>query len=172
MWITGSTYWYVCKIRKNCANNNEKELAEIKPKNTIIDIKNISKKEISLTDSTQILEKYFSKTTNHKIFFKYSEHKTTFSQKNITHFNKIKKYLKLYPKKKIVINSYTDNKGSSEYNLKLSKLRAKFIKKELLKLGFLDTQIIVLAKGEIKSKNLNSTEKLRTKNRKVEIQLK
>ena len=96
------------------------------------------------TDSAQLKEKYFSKID---IIYNHLKH-------NDEH---------------IEIIGHTDSKGDEDYNLELSKKRAKAVKKELEKLGIDPNRIKTDGKGESEPKAKNDTEEGRRINRRVEI---
>ena len=83
---------------------------------------------------------------------------------------KLAKFLKKHPDVKIEIDGYTDNVGSSEYNLRLSKKRAEAVK-EILVNEFLirPSRIIVKGFGEKYPLAPNTTPESRALNRRVEI---
>ncbi len=65
------------------------------------------------------------------------------------------------------ITGHTDNTGSNHTNIILGKKRADFIKQYLVKSGISDSRISVVSKGETEPIATNTTEKGRTKNRRV-----
>lgn len=79
----------------------------------------------------QLKEKWFT-FDNVKFVFGKSDEITQESQGQLQNLATI---LKAYPDAKIKIGGYTDKKGNDEGNLKLSQVRADFIKAELTKLG-------------------------------------
>ncbi|PIE86177.1 MAG: hypothetical protein CSA05_01870 [Bacteroidia bacterium] len=73
------------------------------------------------------------------------------------------------PKMKIKITGHTDNKGSTQYNLKLSKRRAEAVKKYLVERRRIDpSRIVTEGKGETEPLAPNTTEQGRAKNRRIE----
>lgn len=72
---------------------------------------------------------------------------------------------------KFIITGYTDNIGSDEANILLSKKRATSVKEYLVNKGMDKNRLIVIGKGEASPKYSNSTEYGRTKNRRVEIRI-
>ncbi|NPV12278.1 MAG: OmpA family protein [Ignavibacteria bacterium] len=69
----------------------------------------------------------------------------------------------------IRIEGHTDNVGSAEYNLKLSRERADAVKEFLIKNGIEQNRISVIGKGEEFPIADNETEIGRSLNRRVEI---
>ena len=64
---------------------------------------------------------------------------------------------------------YTDNEGSDDGNLELSKKRANSVKKRLLTQGVASSQIESDGKGEADPKASNDTESGRKANRRVTV---
>lgn len=69
------------------------------------------------------------------------------------------------------LEGHTDNKGSADYNLKLSKARANAVKKYLEDKGIKPTRIETEGFGSTKPIADNSTEEGREKNRRVEFKI-
>ena len=82
----------------------------------------------------------------------------------------IAEYLNSHPDKKYIIVGHTDNIGSFEANLKLSKERAESVGSELIsKYSVKTEQLITYGDGSTAPVATNKTEEGRTKNRRVEI---
>lgn len=73
--------------------------------------------------------------------------------------------------RKIVVEGHTDNIGSPEYNLKLSKERAQAVANYLIAKGIPKEKIAVIGYGKSKPLYPNDTEEHRAKNRRVEIKV-
>ncbi len=79
------------------------------------------------------------------------------------------------PNKKLNIAGYTDDKGTDDYNMQLSRARAETVKQQLVGLGVPETQVITTALG--KAQPLSPNQKAdgsddpqgRSKNRRAEI---
>lgn len=74
-----------------------------------------------------------------------------------------------YPDTNIVIYGYTDNKGSVDYNLKLSQERANSVKSYLVKKGLVSTRFTTTGMGIADPIETNDTDAGRSKNRRVEF---
>lgn len=72
---------------------------------------------------------------------------------------------------RFIISGYTDNIGSSESNLILSKNRANAVKSYFVENGLAEDRFVVIGKGDSFPKNSNLTEEDRRKNRRVEIRM-
>ena len=70
---------------------------------------------------------------------------------------------------KVELSGHTDNISEDEYNLELSKKRAKAVKDYLLRLGCNSEKIITIGYGESKPLNENKNNKERRINRRVEF---
>jgi len=75
------------------------------------------------------------------------------------------------PKISIEIAGHTDSTGSSEFNLKLSKLRAESVRDWLIRNGISSERLSTKGYGETKPVADNKTEEGRAKNRRTEIRI-
>ncbi len=81
----------------------------------------------------------------------------------------IAKFLKQYPETDITLEGYSSSVGDAEYNLALSKRRAKAVSKILIKEHSIDSsRVKTVAYGETKLKALGTSEESNAKNRRVE----
>ncbi len=71
--------------------------------------------------------------------------------------------------KNITINGFTDDVGSDEYNLSLSKKRAEAVKELFTNLGVNPSKVVTQGLGETNPKVANIDESNRKKNRRVEL---
>jgi len=85
--------------------------------------------------------------------------------------DEVVRYIENTPYKKLIVEGHTDNSGSAEYNLELSKKRAQTVANYLVEKGIPLDRIEVLGYGESRPKYPNTTEEGRAKNRRVEIKL-
>jgi len=83
--------------------------------------------------------------------------------------SRIADYLNNYPHRSILIEGFTDNIGSEEYNLKLSRERAGTVQRSLIRYGVSPHRISTVGLGESYPVASNSTETGRQQNRRVEI---
>jgi len=91
-----------------------------------------------------------------------------------TSYTKIKEFadfMKVHPEAKAEIAGYTDNRGSAEYNQKLSERRAYSVYKALIKNGVEAKRLIYVGYGEADPIASNETEEGRYKNRRIEARL-
>jgi adhesin transport system outer membrane protein len=81
------------------------------------------------------------------------------------------RFLEENPLYNAVIVGHTDNVGTEEENIKLSKERAESVKKALISYGVEPARLTTVGMGESKPIADNSTPEGRAKNRRIEIQL-
>jgi len=91
---------------------------------------------------------------------------TAGAEKNI---DQLSKFMNKYPSRKIVIEGHTDSRGSSEYNMTLSKRRADAVKKALVAKGIGESRIATKGYGETYPVANNKTAAGRQQNRRVEV---
>jgi outer membrane protein OmpA-like peptidoglycan-associated protein len=72
---------------------------------------------------------------------------------------------------RVEVGGHTDNKGSDDFNLKLSKERAAAVREYLIAQGVPESQLLAVGYGETKPIDTNKTDKGREVNRRVEFQL-
>ena len=171
LWMGASTYWYVCKIKEDCKEKTVKETntPRIISSDTIKVEVNIQKTETD--ERNELLKEKLSKGI---IISKFPYNSAEYTQFSIEFNNFVrdtKTYLQLNAGENIEIIGYTDNKGSFDRNIELSRKRALFIKDKLLNEGINPEQIIIKAEGENNPLGDNKTESGRAKNRRVEIRL-
>ena len=80
-------------------------------------------------------------------------------------------YAKKNGKSRITATGHADTSGTPQYNLALSERRAKAIKASLIKLGFKDSEIVVMFKGESEPLVATGDNVKEPQNRRVEIVL-
>ena len=90
-----------------------------------------------------------------------------------SHFDELNRAISVIESQegKFIITGYTDNVGTYESNLLLSKRRASAVKRYFVNKGMEENRFIVIGKGEASPRSDNSTEAGRTQNRRVEISI-
>jgi outer membrane protein OmpA-like peptidoglycan-associated protein len=88
-----------------------------------------------------------------------------------TEINRLARILNQYPDTVISVEGHTDNKGSDEYNLKLSQRRAEAVKTLLTLRGVAADRIDAFGYGKTMPIATNDTETGRQMNRRVEIKI-
>lgn len=85
--------------------------------------------------------------------------------------SKVRFFLTKYPHLIIEVAGYTDSKGSENYNLRLSKSRADFVRQHLITSGIEANRLISIGHGEKNPVGSNDTEEGRRQNRRVEFKV-
>lgn len=86
--------------------------------------------------------------------------------------DKVAAYLVQHPELSVVLTGHTDYMGKFKYNMELSKRRADFVKKYLVKKGVKKEQMFVYYKGEKEPAAQNTSKEGRKYNRRVDMQFK
>jgi outer membrane protein OmpA-like peptidoglycan-associated protein len=97
--------------------------------------------------------------------------KSKLKTESLVELNKLLEMLNKYPNLKIEINGHTDNVGTDEYNLKLSKSRAKAVVDYLIEKSIAETRLTHNGYGSTKPIKTNKTEEGRAQNRRVEFKV-
>jgi outer membrane protein OmpA-like peptidoglycan-associated protein len=103
------------------------------------------------------------------LFFNFDD--TRILPESIPELQRLEKLLKDHENFRIEISGHTCNKGPAEYNLDLSKRRAKAVKQYLIKNGIDAGRIRVKGYGQTKPIETNNTPEGRSENRRVEFRI-
>lgn len=104
------------------------------------------------------------------IFFDFD--KATLRPESNLELDRLRKVMLDYPKMKIEISGHTDNKGSADYNKKLSESRAKSVLEYLVKKGISPDRMTAVGYGFDRSLAPNDNEEGRQLNRRTEFEIK
>ena len=159
LWITGCSWFYLCKVRLNCNANpgilQVTEQAAIPTPDTLTKV---------------VSETLPALPPDYTIWFNSGTYICTISGEDQQHFSLIKQFITDHPGCRIVVTGFADNTGSESVNLRISSERAEYIKKVLLDTGIPSGVITASGKGELEPMADNSSMSGRAKNRRVEIQ--
>lgn len=86
-----------------------------------------------------------------------------------TTLNHLADFLKHHPDHRVKIIGYTDSIGSFEYNMKLSRQRARSVKRALVQRGVSAARLVTIGRGETHPVATNETQAGRQRNRRVEF---
>jgi outer membrane protein OmpA-like peptidoglycan-associated protein len=102
-----------------------------------------------------------------KILFGYD--RADLSNSAEQNLNKLADVLKKYPDTNIEIQGHTDDRGSDDYNMRLSERRASSVATYLRAKGITSNRIVTKGYGESAPKNTNDSEAGRSENRRVDF---
>ncbi len=161
VWVAGSSYVYVCKVRKDCC---VEKTAEQAPAAAIEAAKGIAE-----TLKTAAVIPQIPVPPLHIVYFDFNKCICTMTAENISHFGLLKKYLSANAGKKIRISGHSDAAGDEWIKERISALRAEFIKQKLAEAGIASGVIETVAESDHKPAMDNGTLEGRAKNRRTEI---
>jgi hypothetical protein len=104
------------------------------------------------------------------IFFDFD--KASLRPESNLELDRLRKVMLDYPNMKIEISGHTDNKGSADYNRKLSQSRAKSVLDYLVKKGISPDRMTFAGYGFDRPLSPNETEEGRQLNRRTEFEIK
>ncbi len=171
VWMVGSTYWYVCKIKKDCEKVPPAEMLVKKQAEITKDTIKTEELQTETDEREALLKEKLSKGIQLTDFPYNSADYNQYTVEFNNFIKDLKYYLELHPGEAILITGYTDNKGSETKNIQLSEQRALTLKSKLLEQGINEAQIVVKAGGESNPVASNDTEAGRSQNRRVEMEL-
>lgn len=157
LWVAGSSYVYVCKIRKDCCVEK-------------ITMDSLAVPGIGDTLQTAIVSA-MPVPALHTIYFDFNKSTCDISTESNSHFALISQYLSENPDKKVNISGHSDAKGSALAKMKVSSSRAEFVKQKLIETGIDLKFIDVTNESDNKPVSDNDTPEGCAKNRRVEIQI-
>ena len=99
----------------------------------------------------------------------FETNKSTLRSDHFATLNSIVDYLVLHPERSVKISGHTDDTGSEEHNLTLSKRRADVVAEYLVNNGVDINRIETFGFGSTKPLVVNTTDEGRKKNRRVEL---
>ena len=157
LWIAGSSYGYVCKIRKDCCAER-----------TAVDSVAIKK---AIADSLQAAAAVpeIPVPGLHTLYFDFNISVCEITAENSSHFELIKQYLAAASGKKVLVTGHSDSIGPEAAKEKVSAQRANFVKQKLAESGIALDAIETASESDRKPFADNGTGEGRAKNRRAEI---
>ncbi|MBL6962726.1 MAG: OmpA family protein [Bacteroidetes bacterium] len=179
IWISGSSYYYVCKIRCDCGNSiqaaNKDDQEDNKKDPIEIAVEGDEEIMESVQESTEQIpanqEVEVSEPGLYTFHAEFESGTVPIDDDAMAYFDELKAYLNAYSEAKIKICGHADSKGSEEINMKYSLLRANNVKDYLVIAGIEENRIMIEAKGELEPIASNESEEGRSENRRVEISI-
>lgn len=170
IWMGGSTYWYVCKLKNHCKaeiSNGQSETDPIKGDDTQ---SGLTGNENQIRSKEDIVK---DKIMGGYVVYNFPKNSTKHSleEESFTLFAEdLKLFLDKNPTERIQIIGHTDDIGTHGGNVYFARKRAEYIKKKLTEKGIRPDQMEIVSKGETEPAYPNDNEENRQKNRRVVIQ--
>ncbi len=161
IWIAGSSYVYVCKVRKDLSVEKTADQASSSAAE--------AGKGIADTLKSAAVIAQIPVPPVHIIYFDFNKSICTIKDEDISHFELLKKYLFANAGKKVKVSGHSDAYGSEWIKERVSALRAEFIKLKLTENGIASVMIETVAESDHNPAMHNNTAEGRAKNRRTEI---
>jgi OmpA-OmpF porin, OOP family len=161
LWIAGSSYVYVCNVRKDCCVEKTADKASIAAPE--------ANKGIADTLKATAVVPQIPVPPMHIIYFDLNKSICSITAENVSHFELLKKYLSANAGKKIRVSGHSDAAGSGWIKDKISAQRADFVKQKLTEAGIASGVIETIAESDHRPAMDNGTAEGRAKNRRTEI---
>jgi OOP family OmpA-OmpF porin len=158
IWIAGSSYVYVCKIRKDCCVEKTAEADSMAIRKAIAD---------SLQAAVAVPE--IPVPGMHTLYFDFNISVCEISAENNVYFEQVKQYLAATSGKKVLVTGHSDSIGPEAAKEKVSAQRAGFVRQKLAEAGIPSEAIVIISESDRKPVSDNSTDEGRAKNRRAEI---
>ncbi|MBN2610889.1 MAG: OmpA family protein [Bacteroidales bacterium] len=169
-WIAGSSYHYVCKIRKDCRKDTSAVIIEIDKSASSAEAA-AGEKITETTDSLQSVTEtpVIPKPPAYSFYFEFNSTVCGITAESISHFALVKNYLSANASSKVMVAGHSDAIGPEWAKKKISGLRADFIKQKLEEAGINPEIIITSGESDLKPASDNTTSEGRARNRRTEI---
>jgi outer membrane protein OmpA-like peptidoglycan-associated protein len=166
LWITGSSYWYVCKIRGDC-------MAATVPAEEVTDTADaeVQTAEQALMASIDEARAFLTASDVQKGLFASSSAEGDMSGVSDEYISKLKLVIDNDTSARIEVTGHTDITGTESYNMALGLRRAEFVKSFLTDKGISAEKIVTSSKGPKEPAASNSTREGRAANRRTEIKI-
>jgi flagellar motor protein MotB len=166
LWVAGSSYWYVCKVRSDC---QEAVTPAVEIRDTIDT--GVTTPEQLLLASVEEAGKYLGEAGVQKGFFASSSAAGDMSGISDLYLQKLKLFLDNTPAARAEVTGHADITGPDAFNRELGLKRAEFVKSFLVNAGIQADQIVTSSKGSSEPAASNSTPEGRAANRRSEIKV-
>jgi outer membrane protein OmpA-like peptidoglycan-associated protein len=172
-WMSGSTYWYVCKIKNHC----KAEISTVQPESNSVKgddtLSGNTGNKNQIITKEDIVNDVKNKISGGYVVYNFPKNSTkhNLEEESFTLFAEdLKLYLDENPSEAVQIIGHTDDVGTNEGNVYFGKKRAEYIKMKLTEKGIRPEQMEIVSKGETEPAYPNDNEENRQKNRRVVIQ--
>jgi len=168
-WGAASTWWYTCKIKGTCAQEEPETYAVITAPTTEAETEKASAPTTTTTPDTATSKPAVVETLKSVLILFSSGSVEQEKNKEIDDYLKSLAAQLKTSGKKITIVGHTDNTGDEKSNDRLGKQRAESVKSSLVTLGADPGNIQCISKGETQPAAPNDTDEGKRQNRRVEI---
>jgi len=158
IWIAGSSYGYVCKIRKDCCVEKTAVVDSAAIRQAIAD---------SLEAAAAVPE--IPVPGMHTLYFDFNKSECGITAENSSYFEQVKQYLAATSGKKVMVTGHSDIRGPETAKEKVSVRRAAFVKQKMAEAGIASEAIVITSESDRKPVADNNTDEGRAKNRRAEI---
>jgi outer membrane protein OmpA-like peptidoglycan-associated protein len=174
LWIAGSSWWYVCKIRKDCGREQKSPETEVSVQPAKVSTESTAD---AVVDSTALkpASEAIPETSMPQaftVYFDTGKASCNLSDQMVAIINQYKDYIATHPDRKITITGHGDNTGTMEANARVTSARAGFMQQKMVEAGISGEAIETSHKGSDEPVADNNTSEGRAKNRRTEIQIK
>jgi outer membrane protein OmpA-like peptidoglycan-associated protein len=176
LWITGASYWYVCRIRCDCKAAptatpvEELQAAADADAATALDTTPLTAEQ-ELMAAVEEAKAFISGAGVQKGFFASSSAEGDMSGVSAEYLKKLKLCLDNTPTAKIEVTGHADITGPESFNRTLGLERAAFAKIFLVNAGINAEQVVISSMGSSEPAESNSTPEGRAANRRTEIKV-
>lgn len=187
LWIAGSAYVYVCKVRKACDSEVAGELANDKllagdssaagsdavAGEGLENVEELGAGAVPVAGETALpVAEEMAAPGVHKLYFDFNKGVSVISNEDRAYFNSLNEYLTEFSDKRVSVVGHSDNKGPEWAKEKYGELRAQFVKGKLVEAGVASEAIDAYGESDRKPAADNSSEEGQAKNRRTEISIK
>lgn len=151
----------ISRVPSDCSAVNQIPTSQVTPKRSLPTTSNTSTTEPVVTPQSDI-----KNLTQFNVLFDFDS--TNIKNNNNAVLDGMANFIQSYPKTNVILEGHTDNRGSENYNLKLSQSRADSVKNILVdKYGMESSRLRAIGYGETMPIDTNDTEQGRQNNRRV-----
>ena len=168
LWVAGSSYCYVCEIRKNCEDSDSIGVADMAPDESLAESVEFDQAEETKAEDEMVLA---TPPQPHLFYFNPGQTACDLTQDDREKMEAIKSFLSENVGRKLIVTGHSDKTGSADRNAVVSKQRAEFIRQELLNLGINADAIETDWKSYDEPVADNDSAEGRAKNRRTEIKI-
>ena len=187
LWIAGSAYVYVCKVRKACDSEVAGELANDKllagdssaagsdavAGEGLENVEELGAGAVPVAGETALpVAEEMAAPGVHKLYFDFNKGVSVISNEDRAYFDSLNEYLTEFSDKRVSVVGHSDNKGPEWAKEKYGELRAQFVKGKLIEAGVASEAIDAYGESDRKPAADNSSEEGQAKNRRTEISIK